>query len=100
VKPQLICRTLTPLREVPTCWTPSEAVVRPDPGMAGPLCLRRGRAGNGDVCEQARNKGSDSNSVQAFDHAAAIRRALSRSRLARPYICRLMSLSLLILPST
>ncbi len=51
-------------------------------------------------CGKARNKGSDSHSVQVIGHAAAMRRALSRSRFARPNIWRLMSLSRLILPST
>ena len=44
--------------------------------------------------------GSGSHSVQIVGHAAAMRRALRRSRLARPYIWRLMSLSQFILPST
>ena len=51
-------------------------------------------------CQSASNRGSDSLSVQVINHAAAISRALSRSRFARPYIWRLMSLSRLILPST
>ncbi len=43
-------------------------------------------------------KGSDSLSVQfgAERHAGATRRARRRSRRARPYICRLTSLSLVI----
>ncbi len=50
--------------------------------------------------DMARYPGSDSHFVQAVDHAAAMRRALRRSRSARPYICRLMSLRRFTFPST
>ena len=50
-------------------------------------------------CESAWKFGSDALLVQLGGQAAPISRASRRSSLARPYICRLTSLSLVTWPS-
>lgn len=52
-----------------------------------------------DMCKKACNVGSDALSVQLSGQAAPISRASSRSSLARPYIWRFTSLSLVTWPS-
>ena len=54
----------------------------------------------GPLCQIASNRGSDAISMVSLHiHGAPINRACRRSILARPYIWRLTSLSLLIWPS-